>query len=253
MPTFAAKTYQTISIMGRAFEFRRARKEKRWDKMAKAFTKLGREIAISVKLGGPHPETNPRLRVAIQNAKGVNMPKDKVEAAIKRASSKEEKDFDEVVYEGYGPHGVAILVETATDNTTRTVANIRLYFNKGGGSLGTSGSLNFMFDRKGVFKLPAQGLNLDDLELELIDFGADEIFKEDEEIVIYTPFTEFGAMQKALEERGIPVISSELQRIPTTYAAALTEQQEEEILNLIDTIEEDDDVQAVYHNMGNAE
>src|ERR1039457_6378562 len=155
--------------MGRAFEFRRARKEKRWDKMAKAFTKLGREIAISVKLGGPHPETNPRLRVAMQNAKGVNMPKDRVEAAIKRASSKEEKDFEEVIYEGYAPHGVAVLVETATDNPTRTVANIRMYFNRAGGSLGTTGSLNFMFDRKGVFKLPAEGIKIEDIELDLID------------------------------------------------------------------------------------
>jgi YebC/PmpR family DNA-binding regulatory protein len=237
--------------MGRAFEFRRARKEKRWDKMAKAFTKLGREIAISVKLGGPHPETNPRLRVAMQNAKGVNMPKDRVEAAIKRASSKEEKDFEEVIYEGYAPHGVAVLVETATDNPTRTVANIRMYFNRAGGSLGTTGSLNFMFDRKGVFKLPAEGIKIEDIELDLIDYGAEDIFVEDGEIVIQTPFTEFGAMQKALEERGLPVTSSELQRIPGTFAAALTEQQEEEILNMIDTIEEDDDVQAVYHNMGN--
>jgi YebC/PmpR family DNA-binding regulatory protein len=237
--------------MGRAFEFRRARKEKRWDKMAKAFTKLGREIAISVKLGGPNPDTNARLRVAMQNAKGVNMPKDKVEAAIKRASSKEEKAFEEVVYEGYAPHGVAVMVETATDNPTRTVANVRLQFNKGGGSLGTSGSVGFMFDRKGVFKLPAAGINLEDLELDLIDYGAEEIFEEDGEITIYTPFTEFGTMQKALEEKGFTVTSSELQRIPVTLAAPLTEAQEEEVLNLIDKLEEDDDVQAVYHNMSN--
>jgi len=235
--------------MGRAFEFRRARKEKRWDKMAKAFTRLGREIAISVKLSGPNPDTNPRLRVAMQNAKGVNMPKDKVEAAIKKASSKEEKDYEEMVYEGYAPHGVAILVETATDNPTRTVANVRLYFNKYGGSLGTTGSLNFMFERKAVFKLPAAGLNLEDLELELIDFGAEDIYEEEGVITIYTPFTEFGAMQKALEERKLPVTSSELQRVPTTYAASLSEEQEEEVLNLIDKMEEDDDVQAVYHNM----
>ncbi len=241
------------SIMGRAFEFRRARKEKRWDKMAKAFTRLGREIAISVKLGGPNPDTNPRLRVAMQNAKGVNMPKDKVEAAIKRASSKEEKDFEEVVYEGYGPHGVAIVVETATDNTTRTVANVRMYFNKNGGSLGTSGSVNFMFERKGVIKMPADGINLEDLELDLIDYGAEDIFVEDGEITIYTGFTEFAGMVKALEERKLPVTSSELQRIPTNFAPALTESQEEEILNLIDKLEEDDDVQAVYHNMANAD
>jgi YebC/PmpR family DNA-binding regulatory protein len=235
--------------MGRAFEFRRARKEKRWDKMAKAFTKLGREIAISVKLAGPNPDTNPRLRVAIQNAKGVNMPKDRVEGAIKRAVSKDEKDFEEMVYEGYAPHGVAVVVETATDNPTRTVANVRLYFNKAGGSLGTTGSLNFMFDRKGVIKMPATGINLEDLELELIDYGAEDIFEEDGEITIYTSFTDFSAMQKALEEKGLPVTSSELQRIPNTFAAPLTEAEEEEVLNMIDKLEEDDDVQAVYHNM----
>jgi YebC/PmpR family DNA-binding regulatory protein len=237
--------------MGRAFEFRRARKEKRWDKMAKAFTKLGREIAISVKLAGPNPDSNARLRVAIQNAKGLNMPKDRVEAAIKRASSKDEKAYEEVIYEGYGPHGVAIVAETATDNTTRTVANIRLIFNKGGGSLGTTGSLNFMFDRKAVFKLPAEGLNLEDLELELIDFGAEDIYEEDGEITIYAPFAEFGSMYKALEERKIPITTSEVIRVPNTFAAPLTEAQEEEILNIIDKLEEDDDVQAVYHNMGN--
>jgi len=218
--------------------------------MAKAFTKLGREIAISVKLSGPNPDTNPRLRVAMQNAKGVNMPKDRVEGAIKRAISKDEKDFEEVVYEGYAPHGVAVLVETATDNTTRTVANVRLCFNKAGGSLGTTGSLNFMFDRKGVFKLPAAGINLEELELDLIDFGADEIYEEEGVITIYTPFTEFGTMQKALEERKIPVTTSELVRVPTTFAATLTEAQEEDVLNMIDKLEEDDDVQAVYHNMG---
>jgi len=239
--------------MGRAFEFRRARKEKRWDKMAKAFTRLGREIAISVKAGGPNPDTNPRLRVAMQNAKGVNMPKDKVEAAIKRASSKEEKDFEEVVYEGYGPHGVAMVVETATDNPTRTVANVRMHFNKNGGSLGTSGSVNFMFERKGVIKMPAEGINLEDLELDLIDYGAEDIFVEDGEITIYTGFTEFAGMVKALEERKLPVTSSELQRIPTSFAPALTEAQEEDILNLIDKLEEDDDVQAVFHNMANAD
>jgi YebC/PmpR family DNA-binding regulatory protein len=238
--------------MGRAFEFRRARKEKRWDKMAKAFTKLGREIAISVKLAGPNPDSNARLRVAIQNAKGLNMPKDRVEAAIKRASSKDEKAYEEVIYEGYGPHGVAIVAETATDNTTRTVANVRLIFNKGGGSLGTTGSLNFMFDRKAVFKLPAAGLNLEDLELEMIDFGAEDIYEEDGEITIYAPFAEFGSMYKALEERKIPITTSEVIRVPNTFAAPLTEAQEEEILNIIDKLEEDDDVQAVYHNMGNS-
>jgi YebC/PmpR family DNA-binding regulatory protein len=220
--------------------------------MAKAFTKLGREIAISVKLAGPNPDSNARLRVAIQNAKGLNMPKDRVEAAIKRASSKDEKAYEEVIYEGYGPHGVAIVAETATDNTTRTVANVRLIFNKGGGSLGTTGSLNFMFDRKAVFKLPAAGLNLEDLELEMIDFGAEDIYEEDGEITIYAPFAEFGSMYKALEERKIPITTSEVIRVPNTFAAPLTEAQEEEILNIIDKLEEDDDVQAVYHNMGNS-
>ena len=234
--------------MGRAFELRRARKEKRWDKMAKTFTKLGREISMAVKQGGPNPDTNPRLRVVIQNAKGVNMPKDRVEAAIKKASSKDEKDFQEVVYEGYGPYGIAILVETATDNPTRTVANIRMYFTRGNGTLGKTGSLDFLFERKGVFKLSPEGLNKEELELELIDFGAEEIVEQEGEIYVYTPFTEFGNMQKALEEKGYNVISAEAQRIPNT-TTSLSEEQEEEVLNLIEKIEEDEDVQAVYHNL----
>ncbi len=234
--------------MGRAFEFRRARKEKRWDKMAKAFTRFGREIAISVKQGGGDPATNPRLRMAIQNAKGVNMPKDRIESAIKRASSKEEKDFQEGNYEGYGPHGVAIFVECATDNPTRTVSNLRMYFSRGGGALGTNGSLDFLFDRKGVFKLPADGVNLEDLELELIDHGAEDIQMEDDQIVVYTQFSDFGAMQKALEEKGMNVTSSELQRIPNS-TVELSEEQLEEVLELVEKIEEDDDVQAVYHNL----
>ena len=234
--------------MGRAFEFRRARKEKRWDKMAKAFTKIGREIAMSVKQGGADPTTNPRLRVAIQNGKGLNMPKDKIESAIKRASSKEEGDFHEVAYEGYGPHGIAILVECATDNPTRTVSNIRMYFSRAGGALGTSGSLDFMFERKGVFKIAAEGVNVEDLELELIDYGAEDIFVEDGEIYVYTQFSDFGAMQKALEERGLNILSSELQRLPNN-TTELSGEQEEAILNLIEKIEDDDDVQAVYHNM----
>jgi YebC/PmpR family DNA-binding regulatory protein len=234
--------------MGRAFEFRRARKEKRWDKMSKAFTRLGKEIAISVKQGGPDPTTNPRLRTAIQNAKGVNMPKEKVDNAIKRASSKDEKDFQEVVYEGYGPHGVAIMVECASDNPTRTVAHVRSYFNKAGGSLGNAGSLAFMFDRKGVFKLPAEGVNLEDLELELIDYGAEDISSEDGEITIYTQFADFAQMQKALDEKGIAVTSAEILRIPNTFSE-ITEEQEEELMELIDKLEEDDDVQNVYHNL----
>jgi YebC/PmpR family DNA-binding regulatory protein len=234
--------------MGRAFEFRKARKFKRWDKMSKAFTRLGKEIAMAVKESGPNPETNARLRTAIQNAKGVNMPKDRVESAIKRASSKDEKDYQEVVYEGYGPHGVPIVVECATDNTTRTVANVRMYFTRSGGTLGKTGSLDFLFERKGVFKISAEGVDLEELELEIIDFGAEDIVEDEGEIYIYTAFTDFGAMQKGLEEKGIEVISAELQRIPNT-TVELPEDQEEEVLNLIEKFEEDDDVQAVFHNL----
>jgi len=234
--------------MGRAFEFRRARKERRWDKMAKTFTKIGREIAIAVKSGGPLPETNPRLRLAVQNAKGANMPKDRVESAIKRASSKEAGEYQEVVYEGYGPHGVAIVVECATDNPTRTVANIRNYFTHSGGSLGTSGSLDFLFERKGVFRIPSDGVDVDALSLELIDAGAEDIQVEDGEIFIYTQFTDFGAMQKALEERSTEATSSELQRIPAS-TVELTDDQADEIITLIDKIEDDDDVQNVFSNI----
>lgn len=234
--------------MGRAFEFRRARKEKRWDKMAKAFTRLGKEIAIAVKQGGPDPTTNPRLRVAIQNAKGVNMPKDKIESAIKRASAKDAADLQEMVYEGYGPHGIAILAECATDNPTRTVANVRSYFNKYGGALGTTGSLDFMFERKGVFRITADNVDIDELELELIDYGAEDITADEGEIVVYTQFSDFGAMQKALEEKGLNVVNAELQRIPTS-TTQLTEEQEEAVINLVERIEDDDDVQAVYHNI----
>jgi YebC/PmpR family DNA-binding regulatory protein len=234
--------------MGRAFEFRRGRKEKRWDRMAKAFTRWGKEIAMAVKQSGPNPDTNPRLRMAIQNAKGVNMPKDKIEGAIKRASSKEEKDFEELVYEGYGPYGVAILVETATDNPTRTVANIRMYFTRAEGALGKTGSLDFIFERKGVFKLSSENLNIEDLELELIDFGAEEISENEGEIYIQTAFADFGGMQKALDEKGITVASAELQRIPNT-TVELTPEQEEEISLLLEKFEEDDDVQAVYNNI----
>ncbi|MEJ8801511.1 YebC/PmpR family DNA-binding transcriptional regulator [Pontibacter sp. H249] len=234
--------------MGRAFEFRKARKFKRWDKMSKAFTRLGKEIAMAVKESGPNTETNSRLRTAVQNAKGVNMPKDRIEAAIKRASSKEEKDYEEIVYEGYAPHGIAVVVECATDNLNRTVANVRMHFSKGGGSLGKTGSLDFMFDRKGIFKISSEGVNLEDLELELIDFGAEDIYEHEGEIIIETAFTEFGNMQKGLEEKGLNVISAEVQRIPTTRTE-LTEEQEEEVLSLIERFEEDDDVQAVYHNM----
>ena len=231
---------------------------KRWDRMSKDFTRIGREIVMAVKESGPNPDTNSRLRAAMQNAKGVNMPKDRVEAAIKRASSKEEKDYQEVVYEGYAPHGVAIVVETATDNPVRTVANVRMYFNRGNGALGTAGSSDFTFTRKGVFKLAAEGLDRDELELELIDFGAEDIYEDQEEdehgnvkelIVVETAFTDFGQMQKALEERHLNVIGAQLQRVPNT-TVTLEGDELEEVMNLIEKFEEDDDVQAVYHTLG---
>lgn len=234
--------------MGRAFEFRRARKEKRWANMSKTFTRLGKEIAISVKLGGPDPDTNPRLRTAIQMAKVANMPKDNVENAIKRASSKDAQDLAESNYEGYAPHGVAVWIETATDNPTRTVANIRSYFNKMGGSLGTSGSLEFIFDRKGVFVIPTNGVDADSLEMTLIENGAEDIQSTDGEMTVYTSFHDFVTMQKALEEAGIAVESAELRRIPNT-TVTLTDEQAEDVIKLIERIEEDDDVQNVFHNM----
>ncbi len=235
--------------MGRAFEFRKARKMKRWANMSKTFTKLGRQIAMSVKAGGADPESNSSLRMFIQNAKAANMPKDRIENAIKKASSKDEKDYEEVVYEGYAPHGIAIVVETATDNPVRTVASVRSYFTRSGGSLGTSGSLNFLFERKGIFKLKAEGVNVEELELELIDFGAEKFeLNEDNELVLYTAFSDFGAMQKALETQKIEVLSADLQRIPLN-TVELTDEQAEEISNLIEKFEDDDDVTAVFHNM----
>ncbi|MDP4200905.1 MAG: YebC/PmpR family DNA-binding transcriptional regulator [Bacteroidota bacterium] len=234
--------------MGRAFEFRKARKFKRWDKMSKAFTKIGREIAIAVRLGGPDPEGNSRLRMAITNAKGVNMPKDRIEGAIKRASSKDQEAFQEVVYEGYGPSGVPIIVECATDNPTRTVANVRSAFTRSGGQLATTGSLDFMFERKGVFKFPKDGLDLDELELELIDFGVEDLSVEEGEVTLITSFADFVQMQRALEERKVPVSSAELQRLPTVFKE-LPEEAEEAVFELIDKLEEDDDVQSVYHNL----
>lgn len=203
---------------------------------------------MAAKAGGPNPETNPRLRVAMQNAKGANMPKDRVEAAIKRATDKDEKDYEEVIYEGYGPHGVAIVVETATNNPTRTVANVRHLFNKYGGSLGTSGSLSFLFERKGIFRINGEGLDVEELELELIDHGAEDIQQEEGEIIVTAAFADFGSMQKALEKMNINVISSELQRIPLSFAE-VNEAQEEEVMKLIEFFEEDDDVQNVFHNL----
>ena len=220
----------------------------RFDRMAKAFTRIGKDIAIAVKQGGPNPDNNPRLRMAIQNAKGVNMPKDRVESAIKRASSKEEKDFQEVVYEGYAPHGVPVMVECATDNPTRTVANIRLHFSKNGGNMGNSGSVGFLFERKGVFKFDPTKINLDEVELDLIDAGAEDIQRDEEEIIVYTKFAEFGAMQKFLESKNYTPKSSELQYLPTT-TKELNEQQTDEVMECITALEEDDDVQNVYHNL----
>jgi len=234
--------------MGRIFEKRKHVMFARFDRMAKAFTRIGKDIAIAVKQGGPNPEYNPKLRAAIQNAKGVNMPKDKVEAAIKRASSKEEKDFQEVTYEGYAPHGVPIMIETATDNPTRTVANVRLIFSKNGGSMGNSGTVAFMFERKGIFKFDPTKINLDELELDLIDAGAEDIERDDEEITIYTKFTEFGHMQKFLESKNLEPKSSQLQYIPTT-TKELSEEEQDEVLKLVAALEGDDDVQAVYHNL----
>jgi YebC/PmpR family DNA-binding regulatory protein len=235
--------------MGRIFEVRKATMFARWDRMAKQFTRIGKEIAIAVKQSGPDPDNNPALRRCIANAKGVNMPKDRVEAAIKRAMGKDKTDYEEVVYEGYAPHGVAVMVETATDNPTRTVANVRMHFNKEGGSLGNSGSVGFMFNRTGVFKIKNEGQNLEELELELIDAGLEEIGEDSEgNIVLHTPFTEFGNMSKALEERNIIPISAELQRIPAT-TVELNEEQAKEVLTLIDRLEQDDDVQQVFHNL----
>ncbi len=231
---------------------------KRWDKMSKDFTRIGKEIVMAVKENGPNPDSNARLRAAMQNAKGVNMPKDRVEAAIKRASSREEKDYQEVVYEGYGPHGIAIVVETATDNPTRTVSNVRLYFNRNSGALGTAGSSDYTFTRKGVFKLAAAGLDRDELELDLIDVGAEDVYETHEEdehgaehayMVVETAFTDFGQMQKALEAKGLNVMSATLQRVPNT-TVALSDEQAEEVEKLIEKFEEDEDVQAVYHTMG---
>jgi YebC/PmpR family DNA-binding regulatory protein len=234
--------------MGRVFEKRKHKMFARFDKMAKAFSRIGKDIAIAVKQNGPLPENNPRLRVCIQNAKGVNMPKDRIDAAIKRASSKEEKDFQEVIYEGYAPHGVPILVETATDNPTRTVANMRLIFSKNGGAMGNSASVAFMFERKGVFKFDPAAINLDELELELIDAGAEDIEQGEDELTIYTRFTEFGHMQKFLESRGLEARSSTLQYIPSA-TKELSEEHQDEVLKLVEAMEADDDVQNVYHNL----
>lgn len=225
---------------------------KRWASMAKIFTKIGREIAIAIRDGGPEPEYNSRLRLAIQNAKAANMPKVNVENAIKRAASKDAENFDEVVYEGYAPHGVAVVVETATNNTNRTVANIRHIFSKNGGSMGVSGSVDYMFTRKGQFKVKAEGLNLEELELELIDFGLDDIQLEDEQLVLYCAFEDYGKLQKALEDRKIEVENAELLRLPS-HTKELNDEQVEDVIKLIEKLEDDEDVLNVFHNMDMSE
>ncbi len=235
--------------MGRIFEVRKSTMFARWDKMAKQFTRLGKEIDIAVKQGGPDPDNNSSLRRCIINAKAVNMPKDRVDAAIKRALGKDKTDYHEMLYEGYAPHGVAVLVETATDNTTRTVANVRMHFNRGNGALGTSGSVAFTFNKLGEFKIRNTNLNIEDLELDLIDYGLEEIGEDAEgNIIIRTAYNEFGHMSKALEERGIEIITAELTRIPTT-TVELNEDAATEVLKLVDSLEQDDDVQKVYHNL----
>ncbi|MFM7022600.1 MAG: YebC/PmpR family DNA-binding transcriptional regulator [Flavobacteriales bacterium] len=235
--------------MGRAFEFRKARKFKRWAHMARTFTRIGKDIVMAVKAGGPDPDSNSRLRAIMQNAKAANMPKDNVLRAIKNASDKDVADYKEIIYEGYGPHGIAVLVEAATNNNTRTVANVRSYFNKCGGTLGTSGSVIFMFDHTCNFKIAKAGLDPEELELELIDAGIDEVFVEEEHIMIYGPFESFGSIQAALEGKGIEVITSGFERIPNV-TKKLTPEQEEDINKLLEKIEEDDDVQNVYTTMG---
>jgi YebC/PmpR family DNA-binding regulatory protein len=235
--------------MGRIFEVRKSAMFARWDKMAKNFTRIGKEIAIAVKAGGPDPNANAALRRCYQNARSVGMPKDRVEAAIKRAMGKEMVNYDEILYEGYAPHGIAVLVETATDNPTRTVANVRMHFTKGGGALGTSGSVAFTFTRMGEFKVKNNGQNLEELELELIDYGLEEIGEDSEgNIIIRTAYNEFGHMAKALEEKKIEVITAELTRIPQN-PVELSEEASQDVLKLVDKLEQDEDVQKVYHNL----
>jgi YebC/PmpR family DNA-binding regulatory protein len=235
--------------MGRAFEYRKARKMKRWGNMARVFTRLGKEIVIAVKAGGPDPASNSRLRVLIQNAKAENMPKENIERAIKRATSKDTEDYKEIVYEGYGPFGIAMVIETATDNNTRTVANVRSVFNKFGGALGTSGSLSFLFDHKCVFKVTAATVaDADELELELIDCGADEVFAEEDSIIIYGTFESYHKIQSYLDEHSIEIVSGEFVRIPVD-TKEVTEEQRETLNKMIERFEEDDDVTNVYTNM----
>ncbi|MCL7764647.1 YebC/PmpR family DNA-binding transcriptional regulator [Polaribacter sp. Z014] len=236
--------------MGRAFEFRKARKMKRWSAMAKTFTRIGKDIVMAVKEGGPNPETNSRLRAVIQNAKAANMPKENVERAIKKATDKDTANYKEVLFEGYAPHGIALLLETATDNNNRTVANVRACFNKCDGNLGTSGSVVFMFDHTCNFTLKKEDITMDmeELELELIDFEVEEVFDDEEGVIIYAPFEQFGALQTYFEENNIEILSSGFERIPTT-TTKLNEEQQADVEKLLEKLEEDDDVQHVYHSM----
>ncbi|MAD96021.1 MAG: YebC/PmpR family DNA-binding transcriptional regulator [Flavobacteriaceae bacterium] len=235
--------------MGRAFEFRKARKMKRWSAMAKTFTRIGKDIVMAVKEGGPNPDTNSRLRAVIQNAKAANMPKDNIERAIKKASDKNTENYKEVLFEGYAPHGIAVLVETATDNNNRTVANVRAAFNKCNGNLGTSGSVVFMFDHTCNFTVNKENVeDLEELELELIDFEVEEIFDDEEGIIVYAPFEQFGSLQSYFEENSIEIVSSGFERIPTT-TKALSDEEKEDVDKLLERLEEDDDVQNVYHSM----
>jgi YebC/PmpR family DNA-binding regulatory protein len=240
--------------MGRIFETRKHTMFARWDRMAKAFARIGKEITIAVKAGGPDPVGNPLLRRVVQNARAVNMPKDKVEAAIKRAAGKEAEDYEEILYEGYAPHGIAVVVETATNNPTRTVSNLRTHFNKGGGTLGNSGTVNYLFKRVGVFRLNPAGLDPDELELELIDHGLEEMGestndKDETQLVLRCAFNDFGSLQKALEDRGITPISAESEYLPLT-PIELSEAQATQVLEMVDRLEQDDDVQKVFHNLG---
>ncbi|MDA9106995.1 YebC/PmpR family DNA-binding transcriptional regulator [Flavobacteriaceae bacterium] len=233
--------------MGRAFEFRKARKMKRWSAMAKTFTRIGKDIVMAIKDGGPSIESNSKLRAVIQNAKAANMPKDNIERAIKKASDKSTENYKEIIFEGYGPFGIAVIVETASDNNNRTVANVRSHFNKCGGNLGTAGSVEFMFDRMCSFKINTQ-IDIEELELDFIDFGVDEVIKEEGGVVFYSPFENYGYIQKEIEKREIEIISSDFERIPKQLKG-LNDKQKEEVELLIERIEEDDDVQNVFHNM----
>lgn len=236
--------------MGRAFELRKGRKMKRWSAMAKTFTRIGKDIVMAVKEGGPNAETNSRLRAVIQNAKAANMPKDNVERAIKKASDKDTANYKETLFEGYAPHGIALVIETATDNNNRTVANIRAAFNKCDGNLGTSGSVVFMFDHVCTFTLKKEDITIDleDFELELIDFEVEEVFNDEEGIIIYAPFEQYGALQAYFENNNIEILSSGFERIPAN-TTKLTEEQQADVEKLLDRLDEDDDVQNVYHSM----